>query len=226
VSYRPWPAVKICGLCNPADAALAVAAGASHVGVIRVPGGRRTQPEDVVRSICAAAEGARKVGVYVDAPVAIMLKEAAALGLDVVQLHGQEAPDLMAILQDEGLEVWKVAKPEGADELVAAASRYSDADLILVEGASDRDHGGVGARFPWDDVAPALDRLPPGVRLGIGGGLDPDNVAEAVRRFRPALVDVSSGVESALCRKAPELVRAFIASARRAGRELSNAELQ
>lgn len=224
MSAGPRPAVKICGLCDPADAAMAVAAGASHAGVIRVPGSLRTQTEDVARSICAAAEGARTVGVYVDAPVAAMLREVDVLGLDVVQLHGQEPPDRVRLLQDEGLEVWKVVKPERADGLVEAVRRYRDADLILVEGRSHRGHGGVGARFPWDEVASALDRLPADVRLGVGGGLDPDNVADAVRRFRPALVDVSSGVESAPCRKAPERVRAFISAAHRAGSGVSKAE--
>lgn len=217
MSGGPWPAVKICGLCDPSDAAMAVAAGASHVGVIRVPGSLRTQPEDVARSICAAAKDARKVGVYVDTPVAIVLREVDALGLDVVQLHGQEAAGRIQRFQAEGLEVWKVVKPDRAEDLLEAVSRYGDADLVLVEGRSDRGHGGVGARFPWDEVASVLDRLPPGLRLGVGGGLDPGNVGDAVRRFRPALVDVSSGVESAPCRKAPERVRAFIEAAHRAG---------
>lgn len=221
---RPWPAVKICGICDPADAAMAVAAGATHVGVIRVAGSLRARPEPVARSICAAAEGARTVGVYVDASVAIMQREARALGLDVVQLHGRETPGRIRLLRDEGLEVWKVVKPERADDLVEAVGRYRDADLVLVEGRSDRGYGGVGARFPWDDVVPALGLLPPGTRLGVGGGLDPDNVAEAVRRFRPTLVDVSSGVESEPCRKDPELVRTFIAAARRAGSQVSKAE--
>ncbi len=210
------PDVKICGVCDPADAAFAVEAGASHVGVIRVPGSRRTGALDVARSVCEAAAGARKVGVYVDAPVAAILREAEELGLDVIQLHGREAPDQVARLSAEGYEVWKVVKPEGAEELLEAASRYRKADMLLVEGRSDMGYGGVGARFPWAEVAAALDRLPTGTLLGVGGGLDPDNVAEAVRRFRPALVDVSSGVESELCRKDPDRVRAFITAARRA----------
>ena len=212
------PDVKICGVCEPADAKLAVEAGATHIGVIRVPGSRRTRPLEVARSVCAAAAGARTVGVFVDAPVATILREAERLGLDVIQLHGTEPPERIEALAAEGYEVWKVVKPARAAELLDAARRYRAADLLLVEGRSDRGHGGVGARFPWDEVATALDELPSGTRLGVGGGLNPDNVARAVHRFRPALVDVSSGVEREPCRKDPARVRAFIATAREAGR--------
>lgn len=220
----PWPDVKICGVCDPADAAMAVEAGATHVGVIRVPDSRRTRPKGIARSICAAAAGARKVGVYVDASTATILREAELLGLDVVQLHGREGPERIPALAAEGLEVWKVVKPERAEELLAAASRYGGADLLLIEGRSDRGYGGVGARFPWAEIAAARDRLPAGALIGVGGGLNPDNVASAVRRFRPTLVDVSSGVEAEPCRKDPDRVRAFVGSARRAGSWLSRGE--
>ena len=213
----PIPSVKICGVCDPSDAALAVEAGASHIGVIRVAGSRRTRSVGVARSVCEAAAGARTVGVYVDTSTARILQEAVELGLDVIQLHGRETPDQVEALRREGLEVWKAVKPERAEELLAAAERYAGVDLILAEGRSPRGHGGVGARFPWDEVAAAVDRLPEGTRLGVGGGLNQGNVASAVRRFRPALVDVSSGVESEPCRKDPEQVRAFIAAAHAAG---------
>ncbi|NIP58436.1 MAG: N-(5'-phosphoribosyl)anthranilate isomerase, partial [Gemmatimonadetes bacterium] len=158
------------------------------------------------------AQGARKVGVYVDATVGAILREAERFGLDVVQLHGHEGPERVEALQARGLEVWKVVKPERAEQLLAAVRRYQGADLLLIEGRSSLDHGGVGARFPWAEIAAAMDRVPAGVRLGVGGGLTPENVARAIRRFRPALVDVSSGVEVEPCRKDPERVRAFIRS--------------
>ena len=222
----PRPAVKICGVCDPADAALAVRAGATHIGVIRVPESRRTRSADVARRVCDAAAGARRVGVYVDAAVATILREAESLGLDVVQLHGGEPPDTIDVLSARGLEVWKVVKPATAVDLLEAADRYRAADLILAEGRSDRGHGGVGARLPWDEVADARARLPSRTRLGVGGGLTPGNVGEAVRRFRPALVDVSSGVESEPCRKDPARVRAFVAAAREAGREVWDEEAE
>lgn len=208
------PEVKICGVCDPADAADAVSAGATHIGVIRVPGSRRTRSEAVARAVCVAAVGARRVGVYVDASTATILREAEHLGLDVVQLHGHEGPERVERLMAHGLEVWKVVKPERAEELLAAARRYGSADMLLIEGRSGRGHGGVGARFPWAEIAAAMDRVPHGTRLGVGGGLTPENVAGAVRRFRPWLVDVSSGVEREVGRKDPDRVRAFVRAAR------------
>ena len=214
MSLPTWPDVKICGVCDPSDASLAVEAGATHVGVIRVPGSRRTRPAGIARDVCRAAAGARRVGVYVDASTATILREAESLGLDVIQLHGEEGPERIDALAARGYEVWKVVKPVRAEELLTAARLYRSADLLLVEGRSSRGHGGVGARFPWGEVAAAMDRMPPGTLLGVGGGLTPDNVTSAVRRFRPALVDVSSGVEREACRKDPERVRSFIAAAR------------
>ena len=212
------PDVKICGVCDPSDAAEAVAAGATHVGVIRVPGSRRTRPAGIARHICDAAVGARRVGVYVNATTPTILREAERLGLDVIQLHGSEPPERVRVLTERGLEVWKVVKPARAEDLLEAARRYRSADLILVEGWSEKGHGGVGARFNWGEVAAAVDRLPVGTLLGVGGGLDPENVAAAVRRFRPTLVDVSSGVEHSPGRKDPARVREFVRSARLAGR--------
>lgn len=208
------PRVKICGVCEPADASYAVEAGASYVGTIRVPGARRTRPLDLAREIGAAAAGAKTVGVYVDAPDAVILEEAQTLRMDVIQLHGDEAPERVDALAGRGREIWKVVKPRSAADLLALAARYRSADLLLVEGSSHHGHGGVGARFPWDEVEAALAELPGGTVLGVAGGLTPENVAEAVRRFRPWLVDVSSGVEAAVGRKDRGLVRAFVEAAR------------
>ena len=90
-------------------------------------------------------------------------------------------------------------------------------DLLLLEGASGRGTGGVGARLDWGALAAARERLPAGTRVGVAGGLTPANVAEAVASLRPSLVDVSSGVESAPGEKDAARVRAFVAAALEAG---------
>lgn len=206
--------IKICGLCRVEDAAVAAASGATHGGVIRVPGTVRWRPVATARAVLDGGAGLRRVGVFADADVATVKGEAASLALDVVQLHGAESPGEVEALRGAGLEVWKVVKPADGAALLEAAARYAAADLLLIEGASEHGLGGVGAAFDWDALAGAVDRLPGDVRVGIAGGLTPENVAEAVRRFRPALVDVSSGVEEGVGRKEPELVRAFIRAAR------------
>jgi phosphoribosylanthranilate isomerase len=222
LSLPSWPDVKICGVCEPRDAEEAVAAGATHIGVIRIPGSRRTRPVPVARTVCEAAAGALRVGVYADAPLPTILREVETLGLDVVQLHGHEEPERAMSLAARGVEVWKVVKPERAEDLLTAARRYRGADLLLVEGRSDHGPWAAGSRFRWGEVAAAVDRLPPATLLGVAGGLTPENVGQAVRRFRPALVDVSSGVELTVGRKDPARVREFIRCARTSTRRPSH----
>jgi len=208
------PDVKICGVCEPEDAAFAVRSGATHIGVVRVPGRVRTRSLPAARAVCEASAGAMRVGVYADATNATILREVDALGLNVVQLHGAEAPERAESLARRGVEVWKVVKPRRAEELLEAARLYAAADLLLVVGRSELDPAPTGPRFRWGEVAAAVERLPVGTLLGVAGGLTPENVAQAVRRFKPVLVDVSSGVESVVGRKDPARVREFIRGAR------------
>jgi phosphoribosylanthranilate isomerase len=205
-----WPDVKVCGVCDAADAADAVAAGATHIGVIRIPYSRRYRPLPAARSVCSAAVGALRVGVYADESTVTMLREADALGLDVIQLHGGEPPERVESLAKRGVEVWKTVRPERAEGLLEAARLYGGADLLLVEGRSELDSWGAGPRIRWGEVAAAVDRLPTATLIGISGGLTPDNVGFAVRRFRPAVVDVCAGVETSVGRKNPLLIAELV----------------
>lgn len=205
--------VKLCGICRPADAALAAEAGADYMGVILSRGFRRSQEAEAAARIYAAAGTVRRAGVFVDAAQATIEDAIAGFGLQVVQLHGAEPPDLARALRRPELEVWKALRPRDAAELLAAAEAYAGAaDALLLDGAGA---GGSGARFDWEAVASVRDRLPRALRLVVAGGLTPANVAEAVARLRPDVVDVSSGVEAAPGEKSPQAVRAFLAAARR-----------
>jgi phosphoribosylanthranilate isomerase len=212
-----WPDVKICGVCDPRDAADAVLAGATHIGVMRIPGSRRMRALGIAREVCDAASGAMRVGVYSNVSNATILREVDALGLDVVQLHGAEPPERAESLAERGVEVWKVVKPGRAEDLLDAARRYRGVDLLLVEGRSDHGPDGPGSRMRWGEMAAAVERLPVGTLVGVAGGLTPENVGQAVRRFRPALVDVCAGVESEVGKKDAERVREFIRRARASG---------
>ncbi len=206
--------VKLCGICRPADAALAAAAGADYLGVILSPGFRRSQAAEAAASIYAAAGTLRRAGVFVDAAQGTIEEAVAGYQLRVIQLHGAEPPALARALRRPGLEVWKALRPRSPEELLAAAQAYADAaDALLLDGAGA---GGTGTRFDWEAVARVRERLPAGLRLVVAGGLTAANVAEAVARLRPDVVDVSSGVESAPGEKSPEAVRAFLAAARAA----------
>ncbi len=208
--------VKLCGICRPADAELAAAVGADYRGVILSPNFRRSQEPAAAAGIYAAAGTLARAGVFVDAAHATIEDAVAGFGLRVVQLHGEEPPALARALRRPGLEVWKALRPRDGEGLLAAAEAYADAaDALLLDGAGA---GGTGARFDWEAIARVRERLPAGVRLVVAGGLTPANVAEAVTRLRPDVVDVSSGVESAPGRKSPAAVRAFLAAARAAAR--------
>ncbi len=207
--------VKICGLCRAEDAAQAVSAGATHVGVVLVPGSRRAQTLEQARAVLDSAGQAKRVGVFADAAPDAVRLAGESLRLDVLQLHGVESPDRVADLGGAGpWEVWKGVRPRSVAELEEALRLYGPvADGLLVDGFSDTGAGGVGARFPWEVLEAVRDRVPPDLVLGVAGGLGPDSVADAVRRLKPDLVDVSSGVEAELCRKDPVKVAAFVAAA-------------
>ena len=217
---REWPPrVKVCGLTRHDDAAAAAEAGAHYLGAILAPGYRRSVTPETARVIFSGCPASR-VGVFVDAGRDEVLAAAEAAGLDAVQLHGDELPELAAGLRAAGLEVWKAVRPRGADEFSGAARRWGGAvDALLLDGYTPDAAGGTGVRFPWAQVATRLDELAPGTRLIAAGGLRPENVAQAARLLRPDAVDVSSGVEGAPGVKDHERVRAFIAAVRALKRE-------
>lgn len=211
------PAVKICGVCRPEDARTAVEAGADYVGVVLAPGGGRSQSLERARELFdAVGDAARRVGVFVDTDAAEIQVAARRLGLDVLQLHGGEPPELVESLRRAGpWRVWKAIRPRSGAEFAAAVERYAGhVDGIVVDGWSSRAPGGTGERFPWREVAEHRGTVPAGVLLVVAGGLDPENVARAVALLRPDVVDVSSGVEAAVGAKDTARVAAFAAAAR------------
>jgi phosphoribosylanthranilate isomerase len=197
--------IKICGLTRREDAELAIASGADLVGFVFVPGARRELlPEDA--GWVAELVGAERVGVFRDAPVERVEEIRRRLALDWVQLHGAEpdgellrlGPRVIRRVQPAGGRTW----PE-----VERVARFA---LPLLDPGA-----GEGASWPWAELAPP----PAGLRFGVAGGLGPDDVAAVVRGLRPALVDVSSGVERAPGVKDPSRVAAFIRAARLAAGE-------
>lgn len=231
--------VKICGVCRPEDARSAADAGAVWVGVILAPDRTRTRTVAEAAAIFSASK-ARRVGVFVDPPVQLVIDAARDLALDAVQLHGDESIDQLRRIRDGvACEIWKAIRVKHGTDLARGAGRYGGiVDAILLDGWSPDTHGGAGVRFDWAAVAgagmpesfagnrelahvpdpsafvPAEPAALAGMRLIVAGGLTPGNVAAAVALLHPAVVDVSSGVEVAPGRKSPEKIRAFVAAAR------------
>jgi phosphoribosylanthranilate isomerase len=210
--------VKICGLVRREDALDADAAGADYLGVVVSPGFRRSVDASAVRGILEGVR-AKRVAVMVDPDARTASEAVRSLGADVVQLHGEEPPDLLRSLRGEGTAaLWKAVRARSLSDVEAAVARYADvADGFLVEGWMDGVFGGGGARLALD---PGRVRalIPPGLEFILAGGLDADSVGAAVSSFRPDIVDVSSGVERTVGVKDHGLVSAFIQEARAAGR--------
>jgi phosphoribosylanthranilate isomerase len=208
--------IKVCGLTTPADAAACVAAGVDWVGLNFHPGSPRFV--DVVRAveIRRALDGrAEAVGLFVDRPAEEVVATAEAVGLDVVQLHGDEPPEYLAELG--GLRVvraFRLRDAGSAEAILAYLARCEALGnppyAILVDAYVPGRAGGTGAAIAED----LLGLIPRHPRLILAGGLTPENVAERASRVGPWMVDVASGVESSPGRKCPERIGAFVAAVR------------
>lgn len=214
----PAPRVKICGLTRLVDGELAAAAGADYLGIIASPGfGRSVEPS--LGAWLAERTGVPVVAVTVDAGLEELVALAREARASVLQLHGDEPPERLKRLRERGdWKLWKAVRVRTPEEVRDALDRYGPvADGLLLDGWHPDARGGAGVRFPWELVAPLRGEFPPGLTFVAAGGLNPENVAEAVRRLRPHVVDVSSGVEEAPGRKEAGGVRRFIAAARMEG---------
>ena len=213
--------VKICGLGQPEHAAAAAQAGADLIGFIFAPARRFIPPEEASACIEAARsvnDDIVAVGVFVDATTEEIASAVATAGIDMVQLHGAEAPELVASLPVPAIKVFR-PKPGARAELVAAEiDRYPSGGQtrtwFLLDGYAEHAAGGTGARADWRLAAEIARRTP----VFLGGGLDGENIATAIHDVRPIGVDVSSGVERNGVKDAARIA-AFVAAAKAAFRQ-------
>lgn len=200
---------KICGLSTQATLDAAIAGGASHAGFVFYPPSPRAVTFDATRALRTPAH-VRRVGVFVD-PCNALLDQAIEAGqLDVLQLHAATPARVAAIAQC-GIEVWAAVAIKTRNDLAAARAYAGAARRVLYDAKTPVNAlpGGVGLRFDWSLLAGFSHPLP----WALSGGLDADNLAEAVRVTGASLVDVSSGVESAPGVKDVDKIAAFLESA-------------
>jgi phosphoribosylanthranilate isomerase len=214
--------VKICGITSARDAAAAAEAGADAVGLNFYRGSKRYVELDRAKEIVAAIpQGVTKVGVFVNADVSLIRTMQPALDLDMVQLHGDEPPEFLRELIEEGVPTPVMrAFACGADHSLAGVADYlarandlgCPPRLVLLDAAVPGQQGGTGVTCDWSTAA-AYHQLPVAPPLVLAGGLTPDNVAAAIAAVQPAAVDVASGVESSPGCKDAQLMRRFVAGA-------------
>jgi phosphoribosylanthranilate isomerase len=209
--------IKICGLRAPEALDASLDAGADMVGFLFFPPSPRHVDFTAARELGARVNGrALKVALSVDADDEWLAASIAALAPDLLQLHGKETPKrVLAVKARFRLPVMKAIAVETPDDLRSIAEYAEIADRLIFDARAPRDAtrpGGLGRPFDWR----LLKNLDPSVPFMLSGGLNRDNVAEAIEITRAGGVDVSSGVERAQGEKDPDLIRGFIRAARSA----------
>jgi phosphoribosylanthranilate isomerase len=207
--------IKICGLSTPETLAAALDGGASHVGFIFFPKSpRNVTPQQAAELRQAAIGRAKAVAVTVDATDEFLDGIVTAMKPDMLQLHGKETPERAAYIREHfNLPVMKALSVSEPADLLPIQGFVGVADRLLLDAKAPKGSelpGGNGMAFDWRLLA-ALD---PGLDYMLSGGLNPGNVAEAIRIAHPPGLDVSSGVESAPGVKDVALIEAFFAAAR------------
>ncbi len=212
--------VKICGVTSPDDAEACVAAGADAIGLNFYPPSPRYVPRDVAQAIARGIPPTvTKVGVFVNATADEVLAACDEVGLDAVQLHGDEAPQMARQLAERRLikafrctraDLEQVTKYLSACE--AAGVRLA---AVLIDACQSGSYGGTGQIAEWPLVW-GLHAMPIALPVILAGGLRPENVAAAIEATRAAAVDTASGVESSPGRKDRQRVRQFVRNAQAA----------
>jgi phosphoribosylanthranilate isomerase len=206
--------VKICGITSAADAQAAIEAGANLLGFNFYPKSPRHISEDRAAEIRSKLpKKVKAVGIFVNVLAADVVTLRSSVGLDAVQLHGDEPPEMVAEIAPV-VPVIKAFRVE-SEFPITILDEYSQAFAFLFDAAHTDQYGGTGRTTDWDVARRASLKH----RIILAGGLKVENVAAAVRIVRPYGIDVASGVESSPGKKDHGLLRDFIKEVRRAERK-------
>ena len=210
---RTW--IKICATTCIEDALASIEAGADALGFVFAPSERRVSPEQAQAIVAQLPANVGRVGVFQNDSVECIGEIVGKVGLTTVQLHGEKTADFIVDLtsrlqRDRRIKIIKtvLVNEDFARRFAAACQDEVGIDSILLDSGA-----GSGRTFDWNAVKPLLGNHR---RLIVAGGLNPQNVGDAIRKFEPWGVDVVSGVEREPGRKDPEKLKAFVAAVRRA----------
>ena len=206
--------IKICGIKTFSDAQAAVEAGADYLGFNFFPGSVRfigIQKFTVIGAVIKKNHPSIKlVGVFVNSsPYEIKTLLETGL-LDLAQLHGDESPEFCAAFENKAFKAFR-----GAPKVEAEAYVRSEAPALLVDALVSGSYGGTGRTADWPAVASLAKHYP----IFLAGGLNPENVVEAVRQVHPWGLDVASGVESSPGKKDAGKMNAFVQAVHSIGAE-------
>lgn len=219
VSSRTRTRIKLCGLGHPEEVATAVAVGADAIGLVfYAPSVRAVSISEAATLVAGLSPFITLTGLFVNAPLEEVAATVAQVPLSLLQFHGDESPQQCAEIADAVnrpfIRALRVGPDTQADDLLkwtqdyAAAGKHFSGLLLDTWTAA---YGGSGERFDWSIIPPDM-----ASRIILSGGLNPENVSDAVQRVRPFAVDVSSGIEVARGVKDLARMRAFVQAVRQA----------
>lgn len=201
--------IKFCGLVRAEDVDTAVALGVDAIGFVFYPPSPRALGIDEALALRRRLPSfVSAVGLFVNESPDTVAATASRVGLDVIQLHGDESPDqARGVSLACSLPCWKAIRMRQQTDLLSSAVDFKDAECLLLDSYSEA-FGGSGKVFDWSWIPAGLPS-----RIILSGGLDSDSVALAIQHVKPFAVDVSSGIQGHSPRhKDPALMERFIAS--------------
>ncbi len=209
--------IKICGITNVEDGQVAAAAGADAIGLNFFEQSSRYIEPDVGRQIArAVGDTVAKVGVFVDASADVVMETYKRVGLDWIQLHGNEPPEMLAELGERPVIKAFACGDEGLGPATEYLRRCRQLGRVpraaLIDASVAGQFGGTGKMVNWDRLVDWPQSLE-GTPLILAGGLTAENVAGAIRAVHPRAVDTASGVEESAGKKDAAAVAAFVIAA-------------
>ncbi|MEW6185029.1 MAG: phosphoribosylanthranilate isomerase [Thermodesulfobacteriota bacterium] len=193
--------VKICGITNLEDALLAAEAGVEALGFIFAESPRKISPEKAKGIIELLPPFIKTVGVFVNEEPVRIKEIVSFCGLDLVQLHGEESPEISRELMPRSVKAFRI---KGEKDIQAIEKYRGKVRAILLDTFQKGKAGGTGLTFDWTLAVKAKET---GIPLILAGGLGPENIQEAIRTVQPYAVDVNSGIEEKPGKKDPVLLR-------------------
>ena len=195
--------IKFCGINKPSDLAYAASLGADAVGLVFYEASPRYIDVEKAQALLHKADGLVKVvALFMDASDDFIANIVNQINVDYIQFHGTESPKFCTSFSLPYIKAIPMADDEQANNMIEA--HRNTADILLLDGHRVGMPGGRGVAFDWRDLS-KID-----ASIFIAGGLNPDNVAQAVAQCRPQGVDVSSGVESSVGVKDHSKMKAFV----------------
>lgn len=200
--------VKICGITDPEGLNAAISNGARYIGFVFYEPSPRNLSFDTAWNLARAVPtGVRSVGLFVDPTDEQLERILTGVQLDMIQLHGNESPGRIAEIKSKyQMPIIKAIRVASADDLDNLAGFEASADWLLFDAKVDGEQGGTGHSFDWNILKNRSFKKP----WMLSGGLNADNVADALSILSPTAIDISSGVEATRGQKDPAKIAAFM----------------